>query len=88
MQSLTPYNSSATRCRQVIDGLCAQFLQPEAPVQTEKDAAQAEEFIRGLTPIDESPQTQMSNMYGMMWPNVPALEADIFMQDDAWMGWE
>jgi len=27
----------------------------------------------------------MNNVYSMMWPNVPALEADVVMQDDAWM---
>jgi len=36
-------------------------------------------------PTNESPQTQMNNVYSMMWPNVPALEADVVMQDDAWM---
>jgi hypothetical protein len=39
----------------------------------------------GMSPINESPQTQMNNVYSMMWPNVPALEADVVMQDDAWM---
>lgn len=38
-----------------------------------------------MSPINESPQTQMNNVYSMMWPNVPALEADVVMQDDAWM---
>jgi hypothetical protein len=27
----------------------------------------------------------MNNVYSMMWPNLPALEADVVMQDDAWM---
>lgn len=41
--------------------------------------------VGGLSPINESPQTQMNNVYSMMWPNVPALEADVVMRDDAWM---
>lgn len=41
--------------------------------------------LREMSPINESPQTQMNNVYSMMWPNVPALEADVVMQDDAWM---
>jgi len=38
-----------------------------------------------MSPINESPQTQMNHVYNMMWPNLPALEADVVMQDDAWM---
>lgn len=38
-----------------------------------------------LNPTDDSPQTQISNVYPMMWPNVPDLEADVLMQDDTWL---
>lgn len=37
-------------------------------------------------PIAESPQTQLGNVFPMMWPNVNALEvADEVMGDDAWL---
>lgn len=37
-------------------------------------------------PIDESPQTQISHLFPMMWPNVTALEAaDEVIGDDAWL---
>jgi hypothetical protein len=67
-------NSSSPRCHQVILKLCGQFLQDEEKVG-----------MANADPTNESPQTQMNNVYSMMWPNVPALEADVVMQDDAWM---
>ena len=40
-----------------------------------------------LEPIDESPQTQLGNVFPMMWPNVNAFEmADGAIDDDAWLG--
>jgi len=38
-----------------------------------------------LLPIDENLQVQMNSMYNVMWPNGSALQADVFVQDDAWM---
>lgn len=32
----------------------------------------------------ESPQTQISNVYAMMWPNANPGEVDFMMQDGAW----
>lgn len=74
ISSLAPVNSSSPRCHQVILKLCDQFLQDEEKIG-----------IANADPTNESPQTQMNNVYSMMWPNVPALEADVVMQDDAWM---
>jgi hypothetical protein len=64
--------------------LCGQFLQDEAAEQAKLSSDGNREGV-GLSPINESPQTQMNNVYSMMWPNIPALEADVVMQDDAWM---
>jgi transcriptional regulatory protein GAL4 len=38
-----------------------------------------------MGPVDESPQTQINGLYEMMWPSMNAYEADVVMQDDAWM---
>jgi hypothetical protein len=39
-----------------------------------------------LRPIDESPQTQISQLFPMMWPNVTALEAaGEVIDEDAWL---
>lgn len=96
ISSLTSVNSSSPRCHQVIMKLCGQYLQNDAGgagglVDGEGGMGRmggegGEAGIGGgLSPINESPQTQMNNVYSMMWPNVPALEADVVMQDDAWM---
>lgn len=85
ISSLAPVNSSSPRCHQVILKLCGRFLQDDENAGERSDAGSGPEPIGGLSPINESPQTQMNNVYSMMWPNVPALEADVVMQDDAWM---
>jgi transcriptional regulatory protein GAL4 len=37
-------------------------------------------------PVEESPQTQINNVFSMMWPNAPPMEvADVVMGDDTWM---
>lgn len=41
--------------------------------------------MSNVGPTNESPQTQMNNVYPMVWPSVPALESDVAMGDDAWM---
>ena len=80
ISSLTHVNPSAPRCHQVIMKLCGHYL---------KDIGIDQEQVTmdgvGFSPTNESPQTQMNHVYSMMWPNVPALEADVVMQDDAWM---
>ncbi len=77
---MRPVNPSAQRCHDVITGLCEQYLEhPRFRKDQDEDVGVVQE------PIDESPQTQMNHVYSMMWPNLPALEADVMMQDDAWM---
>ncbi|TVY88081.1 Regulatory protein, partial [Lachnellula willkommii] len=85
ISSLGPVNSSSPRCHQVIFKLCGRFLHDDEIAGGRSDAGSGPEPIGGLSPINESPQTQMNNVYSMMWPNIPALEADVVMQDDAWM---
>ncbi len=86
ISTLSSVNSSSPRCHQVILKLCEQFLYPEATVTDSKEQTYDEEYnLDGMSPINESPQTQMNHVYNMMWPNVSALEADVVMQDDAWM---
>jgi transcriptional regulatory protein GAL4 len=81
---LTQVNSSSARCYQVIMKLCGQYLEDAAIEETRLGIDSGSEGA-GMDPIDESPQTQMNDLYSMMWPNVPVLEADVVMQDDAWM---
>lgn len=67
---LSAFNASSARCQQVILKLCGSFLHDE---------------LESNDPTNESPRTQINHVYNMMWPNVSALEADVVMQDDAWM---
>ncbi len=64
----------------VQNGLEARAQPP--PVVVDDDAA----MLRRLSPIDESPQTQLENLFPIMWPNVNVLEAqDEVMGDDSWL---
>jgi transcriptional regulatory protein GAL4 len=79
ISSLAPVNSSSPRCHQVILKLCRRFLQDDENAAERSDAGNGSDPVGGLSPINESPQTQMNNVYSMIWPNVPALEADVVM---------
>ena len=59
---------------------------PAAAAMDESLMAQAQ-WLEGDQPTGESPQTQINNVLGMMWPNAPPMEAaDVVMGDDAaWM---
>lgn len=72
-------NPASKECHQVILKLCAGFLdlQHGASSSTEQAA---------LNPVEESPQTQLSGVYSMMWPggNLDATDIDAMMPDDSW----
>jgi transcriptional regulatory protein GAL4 len=71
MFSITP---SSLKCYDTIHNLCGEYLRSNSSTN---------DFQMPST--QESPQTQISNVYSMMWPNVPAIEADVVMQDEAWL---
>lgn len=51
--------------------------------QQHRQQQQDEELLR---PIDDSPQTQINQIFPMMWPNVNALEAaGEVLANDAWL---
>lgn len=68
-------NSGSQDCFEVINQLVGPFLSgdttdsPSMPIPD---------------PTQESPQTQISNVYSMLWPNVNANEMDLLMHDGAW----
>lgn len=35
-------------------------------------------------PTEESPHTQINNVYSMMWPNANEAEVDVLMQGSLW----
>jgi transcriptional regulatory protein GAL4 len=74
IESMFAINSSSLKCYDTIHNLCGEYLMSNSPTHTFQ-----------MPSTQESPQTQITNMYSMMWPNVPTLEADVIMQDEAWL---
>ncbi|KPM45009.1 hypothetical protein AK830_g1522 [Neonectria ditissima] len=97
--ALAPVNASSARCYQIISDLSGRLLDndqveqavPSASIggdcpgtESAEQPVAPEQWIS--EPVEESPQTQINNVFSMMWPNVPPMEAaDVVMGDDA--GW-
>ncbi|XHG01701.1 hypothetical protein AWENTII_005070 [Aspergillus wentii] len=61
LESMAPLNPTALRCLGVIRSLCGTYLDPNA----------------GLGyPTEESPQTQLANLYPLMWPTLEMAQLD------------
>jgi hypothetical protein len=99
---MMPLNASSSRCHQIISKLCSNYLettpaagietQPDTPVLKVYDEQPPQQVLEttspwpGTEPVGESPETQINNVFSMMWPNVPPLEAaDVVMGDE--FGW-
>tara|TARA_R110002003_G_scaffold68_27_gene6269 strand:- start:3030 stop:5210 length:2181 start_codon:yes stop_codon:yes gene_type:complete len=83
MQLLSSVNPSAQECYNVLQRLCGPFLQSQAIPQGHDVVATPDTGIIGH-PTEESPQTQINNVYSMMWPNANDAEVDILMQGGLW----
>lgn len=96
--NMAPLNASSARCYRIIAELCGRYLNNEMalPMSTSDGQPSVEtssgqpnpEMSSWATdePVGESAQTQINNVFSMMWPNVPPMEAaDEVMGDDA--GW-
>ncbi|KAH6887525.1 fungal-specific transcription factor domain-containing protein [Thelonectria olida] len=98
--ALSPANASSPRCYQVISDLCGRYLDSDQAEQVAPPAPTGEDIPAGTEaanqpvdleqwtsePVEESPQTQINNVFSMMWPNAPPMEvADVVMGDDTWM---
>jgi transcriptional regulatory protein GAL4 len=87
MQQILPVNPSAQECYNVIQRLCGPFLQ--AQVNDRPLGSTPDSTFAGYPPQEstqESPQTQINNVYAMMWPNANPAEVDLLMQDGLWSG--
>lgn len=58
---MEPLNSTATRCLGVVRSLCGGYLYPN---------------VNGWGPTEESPQTQLTNLYPLMWPTLEIGQLD------------
>jgi transcriptional regulatory protein GAL4 len=68
IESMFLINSSSLMCYDTIYNLYGEYLTSN-PLSDDIKMASTQ----------ESPQTQISNVYSMMWPNVPAVKADVVM---------
>ncbi|KAK4547353.1 hypothetical protein LTR36_001009 [Oleoguttula mirabilis] len=78
LDSMADINPASRECRQVITKLCTDFL----PLGIESTGGQLDQFT--LNPVEESPQTQLSGVYSMMWPSANAADVDTFIPDNSW----
>lgn len=85
MQLIEPVNPRAQKCYDVIQRLCSPFLESHVP-DPQQSIGVTPGSVNIEFPIEESPQTQINNMYAMMWPNANPAEADVPMQDSMWTG--
>jgi len=66
LNDMTRLNEAASKCLKTINSLCGVFLSSE----------------QGPSPINESPQTQLNNLYSIMWPLSDAqMTSDFALQD-------
>jgi transcriptional regulatory protein GAL4 len=73
LESMVLLNPTAERCLDVVRSLCSSYLT-------------VEENLYG--PTDESPQTQLTNLYPMMWPTLEAAQfegVDAMLQESTIM---
>ncbi|KAH0340319.1 hypothetical protein KCU81_g6854, partial [Aureobasidium melanogenum] len=75
MTEMNDINPSSIECQSVIMRLCGHFLSTTSA------------SIPSCAPLiatEESPQTQINNVYSMMWPNTSPASADFLMSDPQW----
>lgn len=77
LETMQAINPASKECRAVLLKLCADFL----PMTT-SSGRQVDDFT--LAPVEESPQTQLSGVYSMMWPSANSAEVDMLMPDSTW----
>lgn len=80
--------TGAASCRnpsRLADG-CENEPRHTFSTRTVESSRYANQQQQALGPIDESPQTQINQVFPMMWPNVNALEAaGEVLGNDAWL---
>lgn len=79
IRDMASVNPSSIECYSVIKRLCADFLHPAPPPEGVQSNAP-----NSLQATGESPQTQISNVYSMMWPNANPSGVDVLMSDPTW----
>jgi transcriptional regulatory protein GAL4 len=71
MRSMFHINPASRECHDVVLRLCSDYLANPSGIPTSSP-------VFGLEPVEESPNTQINALYGMMWPGVD------MVIDDSW----
>lgn len=74
LESMKPINPASQECHRMIMRLCSAYL---------GDVTDSAAFLHEVQPVEESPQTQLSAVYPMLWPQ-PQGDMDIFMDETQW----
>ncbi|KAF2162326.1 hypothetical protein M409DRAFT_69218 [Zasmidium cellare ATCC 36951] len=77
-ESMRSINPASKDCHTVILRLCGDYL-----LQSQDGLGAIPADL--LQPVEESPQTQLSSVYSMMWPNANTADFDTLITDDSWM---
>jgi transcriptional regulatory protein GAL4 len=72
MRSMFAINPASRECHEVVLRLCSDYLTNPSGIPTSSP-------VFGLEPVEESPNTQIDALYGMMWPGV-----DMLVENDTW----
>lgn len=77
MQSMFAINPASRECHEVVLRLCSDYLTNPSGIPTSSP-------VFGLEPVEESPNTQINALYGMMWPGANTTEVDMLIENDSW----
>ena len=75
MRSMFAINPASRECHDVVLRLCSDYLTNPSGIPTSSP-------VFDLEPVEESPNTQINALYGMMWPGANTTEVD--MLNDSW----
>lgn len=77
MRSMFAINPASRECHEVVLRLCSDYLTTASGIPTSSP-------VFGLEPVEESPNTQINALYGMMWPGANTTEVDMLIENDSW----
>jgi transcriptional regulatory protein GAL4 len=77
MRSMFTINPASRECHDVVLRLCSDYLTTASGIPTSSP-------VFGLEPVEESPNTQINALYGMMWPGANTTEVDMLIENDSW----
>jgi len=77
MRSMFAINPASRECHEIVLRLCSDYL-------TTASSIPASSPVFGLEPVEESPNTQINALYGMMWPGANTTEVDMLIENDSW----